>query len=72
MVGVGDQRLRVEDVASDKFANCHRKVGDQADPRNPNAGVVLVCGSQVHIAAVVMVMVTAVATMASGLRRHQM
>lgn len=69
VVGVGDESLRVEDVATNKLADGHGEVGDEADSRDADAGVELVGRGEVGIAAVVVV-VASVAGMGSCLRGH--
>lgn len=42
VVGVGNQSLRVKDVAADEFSNCHTEVGEQPDPRDANTSVAFI------------------------------
>lgn len=70
MVGVGDQGLRVENIASEELANGHGQVDEQADAGDPHAGVIFVPRGQVDV-VVVMVVVMAMASMAAFLGRHE-
>lgn len=68
MVGVGDQGLRVENIAPKELANGHGQVDEQADARDAHAGVIFVLGGQVDVVVVMVVMT--MASMAPFLGRH--
>lgn len=70
MVGVGNQRLRVEHVATNKLARGHGQINQEANSCNPDAGVAFILREQVWVVMMV-VMAVAMAGMAPGLGRHQ-
>jgi hypothetical protein len=73
MIGVGNQSLRMEDIAANEFPNCHSEVGNQANPRDSDSSVAFVRRGEVNISVMMMVMVrmTPVATVLSGLSCHE-
>ena len=72
MVGIGNQRLRVEDITTDELADRHAQVGDQANAGDADARIVFVGRREVDIVVVVVVTVAvAMATMASSLRHGE-
>lgn len=66
MVGVGDQSLGMKNIATNKLANGHSEVGDQANSGDANASVIFVGRCQVYIVVMMVVVMMAVATMAPG------
>lgn len=71
MVGVGDKSLRMKDIATDKLPNGHCEIRNKTQARDPDAGVVCIRRSQIGVSMVVVMVVVAVTTMASRLRRHE-
>lgn len=66
VVGIGDQSLRMKNIAANELANGHGEVGNQANSGDANASVIFVGRCQIYI-VVVVVMVMAVTTMAPSL-----
>jgi hypothetical protein len=60
---IRNHRLRIENVSSHAFRNCHSQIGIQSDSSYPHTRIVLIRRGEVRI-IVVMVM----ARMASSLR----
>lgn len=54
----------MEEVASDEFPKDHREISEQSESRDTNTGVFLISGSEIDIAAMMVVMV-AMASVAS-------
>lgn len=59
--GVGDHGLRVEQVATHALGYGHAQIGEEADPGDAHACVVLVLGREVDIIVVMVVAVAGVA-----------
>lgn len=61
----------MEDIAANKLPNGHCEIRNKAQARDPDASVVRIRRSQVGISMVVVMVVVAMTTMASRLRRHE-
>jgi hypothetical protein len=66
VVCIGNQGLRVEDVATNELSNGHAEVVDQANSGNANASIAFVRRDQVGV-VMMMVMVVAVTAMSASL-----
>jgi hypothetical protein len=67
VVCIGNQGLRVEDVAANELSNGHAQVGDQANSGNSNASIAFVRGGQVGVVMMVVVVMVAVTAMSPSL-----
>jgi hypothetical protein len=61
VVCIGNQGLRVEDVAANELSNGHTQVGDQANSGNANASIAFVRRGQVGVVMMVVVVVAVTA-----------